>query len=31
MEHHLVAVRGTLDGFGIADATAFAAQVQKAG
>jgi hypothetical protein len=31
MEHHLVTVRVTLDGFGIADPTAFAAQVQKAG
>ncbi|HTU91828.1 MAG TPA: hypothetical protein VMF69_17230 [Gemmataceae bacterium] len=31
MEHHLVAVQGTLDGFGIADRTAFAALVQKAG
>lgn len=31
MEHHLVAVRGTLDGFGIADPTAFAALIQKAG
>ncbi len=30
MEHHLVAVRGTLDGFSIADPTAFAALVQKA-
>lgn len=31
MEHHLVAVRWTLDAFGIADPTAFAAQIQKAG
>jgi hypothetical protein len=31
MEHHLVAVRGTLDGFGIADPTAFAEKIQKAG
>ncbi len=31
LEHHLVTVRVTLDGFGIADPTAFAAQVQKAG
>lgn len=31
MEHHLVTVQVTLDGFGIADPTAFAAQVQKAG
>jgi hypothetical protein len=31
MEHHFVAVQGTLDGFGIADRTAFAAQIQKAG
>jgi hypothetical protein len=31
MEHHLVTVQVTLDGFGIADPTAFAEQVQKAG
>jgi hypothetical protein len=31
MEHHLVAVRVTLDGFGIADPTTFAALLQKAG
>ena len=31
LEHHLVTVRVTLDGFGIADPTAFAEQVQKAG
>ena len=31
LEHHLVTVRVTLDGFGIADPTAFDAQVQKAG
>ena len=31
LEHHLVTVRVTLDGFGIADPTAFAAQIQKAG
>jgi hypothetical protein len=31
MEHHLVTARVTLDGFGIADPTAFAEQVQKAG
>lgn len=31
MEHHLVAVRGTLDGFGIADPNAFTAQIQKVG
>ena len=30
-EHHLVTVRETLDGFGIANPTAFAAQVHKAG
>jgi hypothetical protein len=31
MEHHLVTVQMTLDGFGIADPTAFATQLQKAG
>jgi hypothetical protein len=31
LEHHLVTVRVTLDGFGIADPTAFAEQIQKAG
>lgn len=31
LEHHLVTVRVTLDGFGIADSTAFDAQIQKAG
>jgi len=31
LEHHLVTVRVTLDGFGIADPTTFAAQLQKAG
>ncbi|HEY7428060.1 MAG TPA: hypothetical protein VH682_27750 [Gemmataceae bacterium] len=31
LEHHFVTVRVTLDGFGIADPTAFAAQIQKAG
>jgi len=30
MGHHLVAVRVTLDNFGIADPTAFAEQIQKA-
>lgn len=30
-EHHMVAVRGELDNFGIADPTAFAAKFQKAG
>jgi hypothetical protein len=30
MEHHLVTVQMTLDGFGIADPIAFAAQVQNA-
>jgi hypothetical protein len=30
MEHHLVTVRVTLDSFGIADPTAFAAQTKKA-
>lgn len=30
-EHHLVTVRGTLDNFGIADPTTFAAKLQKAG
>jgi hypothetical protein len=30
-EHHLVTVRVTLDGFGIADPTAFAAQIQQEG
>jgi hypothetical protein len=31
LEHHLVTVRVTLDGFGIADPTVFAAKLQKAG
>jgi hypothetical protein len=31
MEHHLGAVRVTLEGFGIADSTAFAAQIKKVG
>ncbi len=31
MEHHLVTARVTLDGFGIADPTLFAAKLQKAG
>jgi hypothetical protein len=31
MEYHLVTVRVTLDGFGIADPNTFAAQAQKAG
>jgi hypothetical protein len=31
LEHHLVTVRVTLDGFGVADPTKFAAQLQKAG
>jgi hypothetical protein len=31
LEHHLVTVRVTLDGFGIAEPTAFAAQLHKAG
>ena len=30
-EYHLVAVRGELDNFGIADPAAFAAKLQKAG
>jgi hypothetical protein len=30
-EHHLVAVRGELDNFGIADPTSFADKLQKAG
>lgn len=30
-EHHLVTVRATLDGFGIADPTTFAADLKKAG
>jgi hypothetical protein len=30
-EHHLVAVRGELDNFGIADPTMFAAKLQKTG
>jgi hypothetical protein len=30
-EHHLVAARGELDNFGIADPAAFAAKLQKAG
>jgi hypothetical protein len=29
LEYHLVGVRTTLDGFGIADPTAFAAKLQK--
>jgi hypothetical protein len=31
LEYHLVSVRTTLDGFGIADPTAFASKLQKAG
>jgi hypothetical protein len=31
LEHHLVTVRVTVDGFGIADAKVFDAQLQKAG
>lgn len=31
LEHHLVTVWMRLDGFGIADPIAFAAQIQKAG
>ncbi len=31
LEYHLIMVRTTLDGFGIADPTAFAAKLQKAG
>ena len=31
LEHHLVTVRMTLDGFGIADPTAFSVKLQKAG
>jgi hypothetical protein len=31
LEHHLVTVRVTLDGFGIADPRVFAAKLQKAG
>jgi hypothetical protein len=31
LEYHLVTVRVTLDNFGIADPTAFAAKLQKAG
>ncbi len=31
LEHHLILVRTTLDSFGIADATVFAAKLQKAG
>ena len=31
LEHHLVTVSVTLDGFGIAEPTAFAEQLQKAG
>jgi hypothetical protein len=31
LEYHLVGVRTTLDGFGIADPTTFASQLQKAG
>jgi len=30
-EHHLAAVRTELDNFGLADASVFAAQIQKAG
>ena len=30
-EHHMVAVRGELDNFGIADPAAFAAKLQRAG
>jgi hypothetical protein len=31
LEHHLVTVRVTLDGFGVADPTAFDAELQRAG
>jgi hypothetical protein len=31
LDYHLVAVRTILDGYGIADPTAFAAELQKAG
>jgi hypothetical protein len=31
LEYHLIMVRTTLDGFGVADPTAFAAKLQKAG
>lgn len=31
MPHHMIMVRTTLDGFGIADPTDFAAELQKAG
>ena len=31
LDYHLIMVRTTLDGFGIADPTAFAAKLQKAG
>jgi hypothetical protein len=31
LDYHLVAARTTLDNFGIADPTAFAAELQKAG
>jgi hypothetical protein len=31
LEHHLVTVRVTLDGYGIADPTVFAAKLHKAG
>ena len=31
LKHHLVTVRVTLDGFGIADPAAFAARLEKAG
>lgn len=31
LEHHLILVRTTLDAFGIADPTVFAAKLQKAG
>jgi hypothetical protein len=30
-EHHLIAVRGELENFGISDPIAFAARLQKAG
>jgi hypothetical protein len=31
LDYHLIAVRTMLDGYGIADPTAFAAELQKAG
>jgi hypothetical protein len=31
LEYHLILVRATFDGFGIADPTAFAAKLQKTG